>query len=55
MGTKNDLMSALKFVFSGDMKPAVGHIFDLKDIADAHRLMESRQTLGKVVIRVDEN
>jgi NADPH:quinone reductase-like Zn-dependent oxidoreductase len=56
MGTRDDLLSALKFVFDGTMTPAIGKVCDLRDTADAHRLMEARQVLGKIVIRVaDEN
>ena len=54
MGTKSDLMAALKHVFSGEMKPAIGRVMPLEEIADAHRLMEARRVLGKVVIRVSE-
>jgi NADPH:quinone reductase-like Zn-dependent oxidoreductase len=43
-------------VFDGTMTPAIGKVCDLRDTADAHRLMEARQVLGKIVIRVaDEN
>lgn len=52
MGSKNDLLSALKFIFDGRMRPVVGAVFDLQDTAKAHALMEERGVLGKVVIRV---
>jgi len=56
MGTKRDLLDALKLLFNGDMKPAIGKVMHLDEIADAHRLMESRKVIGKLVIRVgDEN
>jgi NADPH:quinone reductase-like Zn-dependent oxidoreductase len=54
MGPKSDLMAALKYVFRGDMKPAIGKVMPLDKVADAHRLMEARRVLGKVVIRVSE-
>lgn len=52
MGTKNDLLAALKFVFAGDIEPVVDTVLDLKDAAEAHRLMEERRVMGKLVIRV---
>ncbi len=54
MGTKSDLMAALKYVFRGDIKPAIGKLMPLEEVADAHRLMEARRVLGKVVIRVSK-
>jgi NADPH2:quinone reductase len=52
MGGHNDLMKPLKLIFEGRMKPVVGATFGLKDTADAHRMMESRRALGKIVIRI---
>lgn len=51
MGTRNDLESALKLIFNGQMKPVVGMVMDLKETAEAHRLMEDRKVLGKIVLR----
>jgi NADPH2:quinone reductase len=51
-GTRNDLASALKFIFAGQMKPVISKVMDLPETADAHRLMEQREVLGKIVIRV---
>jgi NADPH:quinone reductase-like Zn-dependent oxidoreductase len=50
-GSKNDLEAALQFIFKGEMKPVIGKIMDLPDTAEAHRLMEAREVLGKIVIR----
>ena len=52
-GSANDLNSALKLIFDREMKPVVGKVFDLKDASEAHRLMEDRDALGKIVLRVD--
>jgi len=30
----------------------VGHVFDFDQAAEAHRLIESRESYGKVVLRV---
>ena len=53
MGSRNELMAPLKLVFAGRMRPVVGAVFDMKDAADAHRAMEARRALGKIVIRVN--
>jgi NADPH:quinone reductase-like Zn-dependent oxidoreductase len=52
MGSKNELMAPLKLVFAGRMRPVVGAVFDLRDVASAHRAMEERRALGKIVIRM---
>jgi len=52
MGSKNELMAPLKLLFEGRMRPVVGAVYDLKDIAEAHRAMEARRALGKIVIKV---
>jgi NADPH:quinone reductase-like Zn-dependent oxidoreductase len=52
MGSKNDLVSAMKLIFEGRMRPVIGASFELKDTAKAHALMEERKVLGKVVIIV---
>jgi len=52
MGSRNDLMAPLKLILEGRMRTVVGAVFDLKDTADAHRMMEERRSLGKIVLRV---
>ncbi|MES2400068.1 MAG: NAD(P)H-quinone oxidoreductase [Pseudomonadota bacterium] len=37
---------------SGRVRPAVFEIFDLKDVGEAHRLMESSEHIGKIVLAV---
>jgi NADPH:quinone reductase-like Zn-dependent oxidoreductase len=54
MGSRNELMAPLKLIFEGRMRPVVGGVYDLKDTAEAHRLMEARNALGKIVIRVSQ-
>ncbi|KPL57657.1 quinone oxidoreductase family protein [Rossellomorea vietnamensis] len=39
---------------SGKLKIKIGHEFDLKDSANAHTLMESRQHLGKILLNVEQ-
>ena len=52
MGSKSELVSALQLILAGRMRPVVGKVMDLRDTAEAHRLMEERKVLGKIVIRV---
>lgn len=52
MGSKNELMAPLKLIFEGKMRPVIDTVFDLPDTAKAHEKMETRDALGKIVIRV---
>jgi NADPH:quinone reductase-like Zn-dependent oxidoreductase len=52
MGSRNELMAPLRLIFEGKMRPVVSAVYDLKDTAEAHRAMEARRTLGKIVIKV---
>ena len=52
MGSRNDLLTPLKFIAEGKMRTVVTKVFDLKDSAQAHRMMEQRQSIGKIVLRV---
>jgi NADPH:quinone reductase-like Zn-dependent oxidoreductase len=52
MGGLNDLMKPLELIASGRMRTVVGATFGLEDAAEAHRMMEERRALGKIVIRV---
>jgi len=47
--TWEELMS---FVTKHGVRPVVGAIFSFDEMADAHRLMESRRSVGKIVVRV---
>jgi NADPH:quinone reductase-like Zn-dependent oxidoreductase len=52
MGGLNDLKKPLKLIEAGRMRTVVGATFDLKDTAEAHRTMEERRALGKIIIRI---
>jgi NADPH:quinone reductase-like Zn-dependent oxidoreductase len=52
MGSRNELMAPLKLIYAGRMKPVVGATYALKDTADAHRAMEERRVMGKIVIKI---
>lgn len=36
----------------GTLRPVVGRVVDLADVADAHRAMEAGEVIGKIVLRV---
>jgi NADPH:quinone reductase-like Zn-dependent oxidoreductase len=55
MGSLNELMAPMRLVFEGRIKPVVSEIYDMKDTAEAHRSMEERRSLGKVVVRISES
>ncbi len=42
------------FVTEHGIRPVVGHVLPFEEIAEAHRLMESRRSRGKIVLRVGE-
>jgi NADPH:quinone reductase-like Zn-dependent oxidoreductase len=52
MGSRNELGAALRLVFEGRMRPVVSRVYDLEETAAAHTAMETRETLGKTVIRI---
>ncbi|NIM18835.1 MAG: zinc-binding dehydrogenase [Candidatus Latescibacteria bacterium] len=54
MGSKNDLLAPLQFLFRGEIKAAIDRVMDLEETAEAHRLMESRSVAGKIVLRVGD-
>lgn len=46
--TMEELMG---FIMTGKVVPQVGHVLPLAQAAEAHRLLESRLTTGKVVLQ----
>ena len=42
----------IDFVRSHGIRPVVGATFPFHDVAEAHRFMESRQSVGKIVLRM---
>ena len=41
----------MAFVTAHGIRPLVGATFSFEEMAEAHRLMESRQSVGKIVVR----
>src|SRR5437868_11381154 len=52
MGRKSDLLTVMKLIAAGKLKPIVDCIFPLNEISAAHAYLESGQQFGKVVIRI---
>ena len=49
------LDEVIKLVKQGLLKPYVGAKFQANDIAKAHELLESRNSIGKVVVYWESN
>jgi NADPH:quinone reductase-like Zn-dependent oxidoreductase len=52
-GNKWELMEALELIRKRFVRPVIYKTFNLDEIADAHRLLESGESFGKIVIKVD--
>jgi len=46
---RNECETALSY---GELRPIVDSIFDLKEVAAAHKLMEGNKNFGKIVLRI---
>lgn len=51
MGNRDDFLAVLDLVSRDELKPVIGAVLRLDDIAEAHRLLEEGAVTGKVVIR----
>jgi NADPH:quinone reductase-like Zn-dependent oxidoreductase len=49
-GTTAELIDALRFVESDQVKPVVMEVLPLKDIARGHQIIESGNVMGKIVV-----
>ena len=49
---QEDLHTLLRMVRDGQVRPVIGHRFDLADIQSAYRLVESRRRNGAVLLRI---
>lgn len=53
MASRSDVEDLLAFVDRHAIVPRVDRVFDLAEVADAHRYLEGSQQVGKVVLRID--
>ena len=51
MGSKAELLEAMKFVAQGKIHAVVDRVFPLSDARQAHELMENRGQFGKIVLK----
>ncbi len=52
MGSRWELLEALRWIGAGKVRPVVGAMFPLEKTADAQRAMEAREHFGKIVLTV---
>ena len=50
MGSKGDLFRLVQLIDEGALKPVLDRTLPLEKAAEAHRLLEERQTFGNVVL-----
>ncbi|MGH7986626.1 MAG: zinc-binding dehydrogenase [Candidatus Acidiferrales bacterium] len=50
LGNKGELIDAMRFVESGQIKPVVGEVLPLKELGRAQELMETNTIAGKIAI-----
>ncbi|MBI2899695.1 MAG: zinc-binding dehydrogenase [Planctomycetes bacterium] len=50
MGNNRELMSGLKLLFEGKIRPVIDGVVPMRDAAEAHRRIEARKAFGKVVL-----
>jgi NADPH:quinone reductase-like Zn-dependent oxidoreductase len=50
MGNDKELEDVLRLVFRGEVRPVIDSVLPMKDGAEAHRRLESRQAFGKIVL-----
>ena len=50
MGSKAELLDAMKFVEAGRIRPVVDRALPLADARRAHELIEDRAQFGKLVL-----
>lgn len=53
MGSKADLLAAVKFIESGQIRAVVDQTLPLSEARKAHELMEERAQFGKLVLAID--
>ena len=51
MGSKAELLEAMKFVAQGKIRAVVDRVFPLSEARQAHELMENRGQFGKIVLK----
>jgi crotonyl-CoA carboxylase/reductase len=55
LGSKAELIQAMRFVETGDIKPVVSEVLPLREVGEAQLTMEHSEVLGKIVLVPDGN
>ena len=50
MGNDKELQDVLRLVFRGELRPVIDSVLPMKEGAESHRRLESRQAFGKIVL-----
>lgn len=50
MGRKGDLITIFKFVEQGKLKPVIDRVMPLREVREAHRIVEEGKHFGKIVL-----
>lgn len=53
MGKKGDLLTILAFFEQGRLKPVIDRVMPLREVRDAHRILEEGRQFGKIVLTLD--
>ena len=51
-GTRADLAQVLQLVAAGQLQPVIHRVLPLESVAEAQRMLEARETFGKIVITI---
>ncbi|MFQ5795768.1 MAG: zinc-binding dehydrogenase [Candidatus Bipolaricaulia bacterium] len=54
MGSQKELLEVLKLIWAGKLKPVIDRIYPLQEAARAHERLESRESFGKIVLKVGD-
>jgi len=54
MGSREDFEAVYDLVASGKAMPVVDTVFPLAEAAAAHRRLEAREQVGKIVLRIPD-
>lgn len=52
LGTEQEFHEVCKLVFSGEIEPAISNVFDLEQAAEAHKILEQKKQIGKILLKI---